>query len=95
VGLTALISAAADSDAVPIALIALGGVMGSAIIAGPVMWFLKRFDARNTDQHFNNKSVQEEVLSEVRALRLDFQRHQHGDGKPVVVVIEAKREEAA
>lgn len=28
-----------------------------ALIGGPVMWFLTRFDRRNTDQHAQNQSV--------------------------------------
>ncbi len=84
----------AASLAIVIALISFGGVLGSAIIAGPVMWFLKRFDARNTSQHTDNKAVQEEVLAEVRALRQDFQNHQHGDGKSVVLVVPVKGEAA-
>ncbi len=28
-----------------------------ALIGGPVMWFLPRFDRRNTDQHAENQAV--------------------------------------
>lgn len=28
-----------------------------ALIGGPVMWFLSRFDRRNTDQHAENQAV--------------------------------------
>lgn len=28
-----------------------------ALIGGPIMWFLTRFDRRNTDQHAENQKV--------------------------------------
>jgi hypothetical protein len=34
-----------------------------ALIGGPVMLFLRRFDRRNTDQHAENKAVLNLVLS--------------------------------
>lgn len=32
-----------------------------ALIGGPVMWFLHRFDKRNTDQHGQNMQVLERI----------------------------------
>jgi hypothetical protein len=34
-----------------------------ALIGGPVMYFLRRFDRRNTDQHAENKAVLDLVLT--------------------------------
>lgn len=36
-----------------------------ALIAGPVMWMLKRFDNRNSHQHQQNMQVLERVESKV------------------------------
>jgi len=36
-----------------------------AIIGGPLMWFLARFDKRNTQQHGANMKVLERIESKV------------------------------
>lgn len=36
-----------------------------AIIGGPLMWFLARFDRRNTQQHGANMKVLERIESKV------------------------------
>mgnify|MGYP003338205813 CR=1 FL=1 len=36
-----------------------------ALIGGPVMWFLTRFDRRNTDQHAENQQVLLRIESKV------------------------------
>ena len=36
-----------------------------ALIGGPVMWFLHRFDRRNTEQHGANMGVLERIESKV------------------------------
>jgi len=36
-----------------------------ALIGGPVMWFLRRFDKRNTEQHGANMGVLERIESKV------------------------------
>lgn len=36
-----------------------------AVIGGPLMWFLHRFDKRNTEQHGNNMSVLERIEKKV------------------------------
>jgi hypothetical protein len=36
-----------------------------ALIGGPVMWFLQRFDKRNTEQHGSNMKVLERIESKV------------------------------
>ncbi len=46
-----------------------------ALIGGPLMWFLARFDRRNTEQHGANmdslSSMRKEVLEEVRGVASD------------------------
>jgi hypothetical protein len=36
-----------------------------ALIGGPVMWFLTRFDKRNTDQHAQNQAVLTRIESKI------------------------------
>jgi sensor domain CHASE-containing protein len=36
-----------------------------ALIGGPVMWFLTRFDKRNTDQHAENQKVLTRIESKI------------------------------
>lgn len=36
-----------------------------ALIGGPVMWFLTRFDRRNTDQHAENQKVLNRIESKI------------------------------
>lgn len=36
-----------------------------AVIGGPIMWFLARFDRRNTQQHGQNMKVLERVESKM------------------------------
>lgn len=48
-----------------------------AVIGGPIMWFLSRFDRRNTQQHEQNIGILKRVESKVDLLdeksdRLDF-----------------------
>ncbi len=45
-----------------------------ALIGGPMMWALKRFDKRNTQQHRSNMEVAATTLAEVRAARSDIAR---------------------
>lgn len=44
-----------------------------ALIGGPVMWFLSRFDRRNTEQHGENQRVLTRIEGKVDRLdtRLD------------------------
>ncbi len=49
-----------------------------AVISGPAMWFLKRFDKRNTDQHDKNMEVLNRV--EKKLDRLD-EKVDHLDSK--------------
>lgn len=55
-----------------------------AVIGGPVMWFLARFDKRNTEQHGANMKVLERIEIKVDKLddRLDghIDWHSHKDG---------------
>lgn len=46
-----------------------------ALIGGPVMWFLARFDRRNTDQHNRNMEVLERIEQKVDAARDDLSDH--------------------
>jgi len=36
-----------------------------ALIGGPIMWFLTRFDRRNTDQHAENQKVLTRIESKI------------------------------
>lgn len=49
-----------------------------AVIGGPMMWFLSRFDRRNTEQHNQNMGVLRRVESKVD--RLD-EKSDHLDAK--------------
>ena len=49
-----------------------------AIIGGPIMWFLSRFDRRNTQQHEQNMGILKRVESKVD--RLD-EKSDHLDAK--------------
>lgn len=49
-----------------------------AVIGGPIMWFLSRFDRRNTEQHHQNIGILKRVESKVD--RLD-QKSDHLDAK--------------
>lgn len=42
-----------------------------ALIAGPVMWMLKRFERRNDQQHASNLEILNEIKTEVHENRLD------------------------
>lgn len=42
------------------------------LITGPLMWFLKRLDKRNTEQHGQAVSIIKEVKENVKEVR-DFQ----------------------
>lgn len=53
-----------------------------AVISGPVMWFLKRFDKRNTEQHDKNMEVLNRV--ETKVDRLD-EKVDHLDSKVIHV----------
>ena len=39
-----------------------------ALVAGPVMWFLSRFDKRNTEQHKGNMGVLNRIEGKVDKL---------------------------
>ena len=48
-----------------------------ALIGGPVMWFLSRFDQRNTEQHAENQQVLTRIENKVD--RLDGRLDSHID----------------
>ena len=48
-----------------------------ALIGGPVMWFLTRFDQRNTEQHGENQRVLNRIENKVD--RLDGRIDSHID----------------
>jgi hypothetical protein len=62
------------SEPVMLALIALGGTVGAAVVAGPVMFFLKRFDGRNTSQHGANMQVLNKVADHVEVIHTKVDR---------------------
>lgn len=39
-----------------------------ALIGGPVMWFLSRFDRRNTEQHGENQKVLNRIEKKIEHL---------------------------
>ena len=45
-----------------------------AVIGGPCMWLLNRFDKHNTEQHAKNMEVAANTLAEVKAARTDIAR---------------------
>jgi hypothetical protein len=53
-----------------------------AVIGGPVMWFLARFDRRNTEQHSSNMHVLNRIESKVDKIdeRVDNHIHWHLHG---------------
>lgn len=55
-----------------------------AVIGGPLMWFLTRFDRRNTQQHAENKEVLERIEQKVERVdtRLDEHINWHLDREP-------------
>ena len=46
-----------------------------AVIGGPLMWVLHRFDKRNTEQHGQNLEVLNEIKSDVKEIRIDLYDH--------------------
>lgn len=56
-----------------------------ALIGGPLMWFLTRFDKRNTEQHGENQKVLTRIEGKVDRLdtRLDghIDWHSHKNNK--------------
>lgn len=46
-----------------------------AVIGGPLMWFLTRFDRRNTLQHADNKTVLERIEQKVERVDARFDEH--------------------
>jgi cytochrome c-type biogenesis protein CcmH/NrfF len=55
-----------------------------AVIGGPLMWFLTRFDRRNTEQHEENKTVLERIEQKVERIddRLDGHINWHLEREP-------------
>lgn len=54
-----------------------------AVIGGPIMWFLARFDRRNTEQHGENQKVLTRIEGKIERLdeRVDdhIQWHAHNE----------------
>lgn len=46
-----------------------------AVIMGPLMWFLSRFDRRNTDQHARNMDALRRIEDKVDGVREDLSDH--------------------
>ena len=72
-------------------------VLGAAIIAGPSMWYLRRFDRRNTDQHAENFTVLSSIKTGVERIetRLDGHLEWHAEtpaiAAPVLKPVPRKR----
>ena len=60
----------------------------AAVIAGPTMWYLRRFDRRNTDQHGQNFEVLTAIQTGVERIetRLDSHLEWHAE-TPVVAPV--------
>lgn len=58
-----------------------------ALIGGPVMWFLARFDRRNTEQHGENQKVLTRIEKKVDHIdgrldgHIDWHAHRKHDDK--------------
>lgn len=48
-----------------------------AIIGGPLMWGLNRFDKRNTEQHSQNMVVLNEIREDVKEVKDELKDHIH------------------
>lgn len=59
------------AQVVTVAWITLGGVLGAAIIGGPIMWALARFDRRNTEQHGVNVGKLQQLIDDVEQMQHD------------------------
>lgn len=61
-------------------------VFVAPVIGGPIMWFLNRFDRRNTEQHAENKQILERIESKVERVdnRLDEHINWHLNQQPTV-----------
>jgi hypothetical protein len=46
-----------------------------ALIGGPVMWFLTRFDKRNTEQHGQSIKLLTEVRDDMKTVRRRLDKH--------------------
>jgi ABC-type bacteriocin/lantibiotic exporter with double-glycine peptidase domain len=51
------------------AVVGAGGAVMVALIGGPIMFLMSRFDRRNTEQHAENKAVQEETIREIQDVK--------------------------
>jgi len=51
------------------------GVLGAALVGGPVMWFLARFDRNNTEQHDTSFNKLNEISTKVDKLDSRFDDH--------------------
>jgi hypothetical protein len=73
---------------------AAGAVVLGALIAGPTMWLLHRFDARNTEQHNGNFKVLNDIRTGVERIetRLDTHLEWHAETpKPDLKPVPRKR----
>lgn len=54
-----------------------------AVIGGPIMWFLARFDRRNTEQHGENQKVLTRIEGKIERLdeRVDSHMEWHAHDK--------------
>jgi hypothetical protein len=57
------------------AMIGALGVVGAALVGGPVMWFLARLDRHNTQQHDSSLSKLNEISLKVDKLDSRFDDH--------------------
>jgi hypothetical protein len=51
------------------------GVLGAALVGGPVMWFLARLDRNNTEQHDTSFNKLNEISAKVDKLDSRFDDH--------------------
>lgn len=53
------------------ALIAAGAVVGAALITGPLLFVMARFDRRNTEQHWVNSKQLTALQEQVKQVHTD------------------------
>lgn len=66
-----MLLAAIDGDT----LIAAGAVIGAALITGPIVFVLKRYDRRNSEQHRDAQVAREHSLHLIQSLHGKVDHH--------------------
>lgn len=79
------------------ALVAAGAIVGAAMITGPLLWVLSRYDRRNTEQHRDAQVARDHSLHLIQSLHNKVDHHGklmsdhlswHAHPQPQVVVVQ-------